>query len=141
MGAIFSIASIKQLFKRPRGDAAIPSRHARSLFLAGEGAAEAASAFLLGLRYRDGAASGRALCRSVLGGSLVEGTYGCHFHLYVTPHPDDSHGIALCWSLARSDLRAAALVMLGRVANSCRKTIVVVDGEEMGIVLRYTTTL
>ncbi|CCW61507.1 unnamed protein product [Phytomonas sp. EM1] len=156
MGAIFSLVSSRLPFKRPRGEEGITSSRAllkaheaeeratvskigRSFFSTCENETDPSHAFLLRLRCRGRVDAGRTLCHCVVGGPSVELTYGCHFHLYETPDAGDSHGTALCWSLKRSVLSAAALVVLGRVANSCRKKMVVVDGKGMGIVLKYTT--
>ncbi|KEG15481.1 putative zinc-binding protein (Yippee) [Trypanosoma grayi] len=96
---------------------------------------------LLGLRVMDDKGDTPAvLCRSVLSGAAVEDTYGCHYHVYPSESPRDAHGTALCWSLRRSSLNVHALMCLGRVANSCRKSMVLFD-EKGGISLSYTTTL
>ncbi|EAN97123.1 putative zinc-binding protein (Yippee) [Trypanosoma cruzi] len=99
---------------------------------------EAQSLFRLRVVGTDGVAS-VPLFRSALCGPAVEDTYACHYHLYPSVSPGDAHGTALCWSLRRSSLKIHALMCLGRVANSCRKEIVLFY-DDIGVLLSYTTT-
>nr|CCC91170.1 conserved hypothetical protein [Trypanosoma congolense IL3000] len=96
---------------------------------------------LLTMQIVDGnGALGTPLCHSALCGPSVEGTYGCHYHLYPTPFPQDTHGTYLCWSLRKSPIKCHELVCLCRLANSCRKDMVLVDGD-VGLALFFRATL
>ncbi|RNF06979.1 putative zinc-binding protein (Yippee) [Trypanosoma conorhini] len=101
--------------------------------------AEAQSLLRMQVLGTDGVRSVPLGC-SVLCGPSVEDTYGCHYHVYPSTSPGAAHGTALCWSLRRSSLTTHALMCLGRVANSCRKDLVLFD-EDVGILLSYTTRL
>ncbi|ORC90709.1 putative zinc-binding protein (Yippee) [Trypanosoma theileri] len=79
-------------------------------------------------------------CRSVLHGASVEDRYGCHYHVYPSESPDDSHGNALCWSVRKSSLSVHSLICLARLANSCHKDLVLF-GDGIGVSLSYTATL
>lgn len=92
--------------------------------------------------YTTGPLAGSLLCRSAMDGSGVEAIYGCHAHLYPTDDPVESHGAALCWSVARSPLSAHSLLALCRVANSSRKVVALVGSDDSeAIVLTYTVAL
>ncbi|KAG8341460.1 hypothetical protein ERJ75_000736700 [Trypanosoma vivax] len=80
------------------------------------------------------------LCRTVLHGTAVEDTYGCHYHAYSSESPNEAHGTSLCWNLQRSPIGTHELLCLGRLANNCRKNVVLFDNGG-GIMLSYRASL
>ncbi|SCU66682.1 uncharacterized protein TEOVI_000595500 [Trypanosoma equiperdum] len=97
---------------------------------------------LLAMRVMSGAdgATEVPLCRAVLRGSSVESAYGCHYHAYPSESPHGAHGTSLCWSLEKSSIKLYELLCLCRLANSCRKDVVLFDGRE-GLLFSYRATL
>lgn len=96
---------------------------------------------LLHMVYVAGEHQSEPVCRSVVQGREVEETYGCHYHFYPTSSPQEAHGTALGWHVGQEPLSALSLLTLCRVGNSCRKKVVVVADEDIGIALKYIPTL
>lgn len=102
---------------------------------------------LLRLRFASGTRTGEPVAFGGVCGASVEATYGCHFHLYPTEDPGNSHGTVLGWCLeAAADkptrIDALELLTLCRIANSCRKGAMLTNAStDKALVLHYAAEL
>lgn len=84
-------------------------------------------------------------------GRRVTSSYGCVFHTYPSPSVDSAHGSHLVWPLSMhmlAPLSVMGAVRLCRVANSCRKRVLLIcetDGDDeielFGVELAYAATI
>lgn len=140
--------SLMQFFKRSRP---IPERDEESnpsisdsSVMGGTSTISHLADQLLKLRYRFTTThqSGDVVCRFVRDDAATQRSYGCHAHVYETVSPDSSHGTALVWRLdPTSPLSSLSLLSLCRVANTCRKSVLLATPNEEALLLTYTDTI